>query len=269
MILRGSLTASQRPDVVVDFNETATGQRPHRVQELDTGRDGRQLFLVLGHAGIPIKLFCRGSGTLHVVNTPHRFIFHAPIPLGQVKQRRFDLQQVCLQVGGTQVGWASGIQGVSGGTTCKVGQPDWLAIMPAWWVDLMLPIWGPDPGPDEMLSSGIVAHISAQSEALAQVGAQPQLPAQIGAQLAAPAQMSAQSSAAAPGDAVTPSIIHFANDPSATPLPILGDALLASKLREAKIPVIVVLPRGLSTRRELRWRGGSAPFPRGWVRQSC
>ena len=260
VILRGSLTASQRPDVVVDFNETATGNALTAFKSwIPAGTVDNYSWSWVTQDSDQVVL--PWSGTLHVVNTPHRFIFHAPIPLGQVKQRRFDLQQVCLQVGGTQVGWASGIQGVSGGTTCKVGQPDWLAIMPAWWVDLMLPIWGPDPGPDEMLSSGIVAHISAQSEALAQVGAQPQLPAQIGAQLAAPAQMSAQSSAAAPGDAVTPSIIHFANDPSATPLPILGDALLASKLREAKIPVIVVLPRGSfdQTRAAVERRLGAFP----------
>ena len=154
--------------------------------------------------------------------------------LGQVKPRRFDLQQVCLQVGGTQIGYASGVQGVSGGTTCKVGQPDWLAIMPAGWVDVMLPIWGPDPGPDEMLSTGIVAHINAQSA----------VPVQIDAPSAVPMQMMARSAGSAPDDPVMSSIIHFANDPSAAPLPILGEALLASRLRDAEVPVVVVLPQG-------------------------
>jgi peroxiredoxin len=123
--------------------------------------------------------------------------------------------------------------------------------MPAWWVDLMLPIWGPDPGPDEMLSNGIVAHINAQPEALAQMGGQS----------AAPAQMSERYAAVALDDAVTPAIIHFANDPAAAPLPVLGEALLAARSREAEVPVIVVLPQGVfdQTRAAVERRLGAFP----------
>ena len=225
VILRGSLTASQRPDVVVDVAETASGNA------LTAFKSWVPAGTVNNYAWSWVtkdsdQLVILGGGTLHVVDTPHRFIFSPPKPLGQLRPRRFDLQQVCLQVGGTQIGWASGMQAVPGGTTCKVGEPDWLAIMPAWWVDLMLPIWGPDPGPDEMISNGIVAHITAQPEALPQPDAQP------------------LALAATADEAATPSIIHFANDTSATPLPVLGEALLASKLREAQLPVIVVLPLG-------------------------
>jgi peroxiredoxin len=250
VILRGSLTASQRGDVVVDFAETAAGNALTAFKSwIPAGtvdnyswswvtQDSDQVILPWG-------------GTLQVVNTPHRFIFQAPKSFGNVKQRRLDLQQVCLQVGGTQVGWASGTQSVSGGESCKVGQPDWLATMPGWWVDLMLPIWGPDPGPDQMLSDGIVAHINAQPGALAQMGGQS----------AAPVQMSAQPAADAAATAVTPSVIHFANDPSAAPLPVLGEALLASRLREAEVPVIVVLPQGSfgQTRAAVERRLGAYP----------
>jgi peroxiredoxin len=250
VILRGSLTASQRPDVVVDFGETAAGNALTAFKSwVPAGTVENYSWSWVTQDSDQVIL--PWSGTLHVVNTPHRFIFHAPVPLGNVKQRRLDLQQVCLQVGGTQVGWASGTQSVSGGTTCKVGQPDWLATMPGWWVDLMLPIWGPDPGPDEMLSNGIVAHINAQPEALAQMGVQS----------AAPAQMSAQPAADAAAAAVTPAIIHFANDPSAAPLPVLGEALLASRLREAEVPVIVVMPQGAfdQTRAAVERRLGAFP----------
>jgi peroxiredoxin len=250
VILRGSLTASQRPDVVVDFGETATGNALTAFKSwVPAGTvDNYSWSWVTQDAD---QVILPWSGTQHIVNTPHRFIFHAPQPFGNVKQRRFDLQQVCLQVAGTQVGWASGIQGVSGGTTCKVGQPDWLAIMPAWWVNLMLPIWGPDPGPDEMLSNGIVAHINAQPEALAEMGGQS----------AAPARMGVQSAAAAAVDAVTPAVIHFANDPAAAPLPVLGEALLSGRPREAEIPVIVVLPQGAfdQTRAAVERRLGAYP----------
>ena len=212
VILRGSLALSSRGPVVVDFRETAVGNALTAFKSWIPGGTVEN-YAWSWVTKDPDQIVLPWSGTEHVVNTPHRFVFHPTKQLGPGRQRWVDLQQVCLLVEGTQIGSVSGIHGVSGGTTCSVGRPDWTATMPAWWADLMLPIWGPDPGPEDVLSNGIIAHINARSEATPSV------------------------------NTGTTAVIHFATDPSAAPLPILGDALLASKLRDAEIPVIVVLPQ--------------------------
>jgi peroxiredoxin len=97
----------------------------------------------------------------------------------------------------------------------------------------MLPHWLSDPGPEQILADRILAHINVRTEA------------------------------APSADAGTTAIIHFATNSSEAPLPVLGEALLASRLRDARIPMIVVLPLGSfdQTRDLVEARLGT--FPRG------
>jgi peroxiredoxin len=116
-------------------------------------------------------------------------------------------------------------------TVCQVEKPEWVAVTPPWWADiLMVPVWGPDPGPERILEEAVVAHINVR-----------------------PAD------AVSPG-AATASILHFTGNGMAAPLPPLGDAVARSRHRDAAIPAIVVLPTGSfhQTSAALQERLGSA-----------
>jgi peroxiredoxin len=138
---------------------------------------------------------------------------------------------VCLTVEGTQIGKGA----ISGQdqTSCSFNTPDWMvATLPAWWVNIMLPVWGPDPGPEGILADHIIAHISVPSRV------------------------------APSAETGTAAIVHFAGDSSMVPLPVLGEALLASRLRDAEVPVIVVLPRGSFGQPKARVEARLGLFPR-------
>ena len=229
VILRGSLALSGRPPVVVDFRETEGGKALTAFKSwIPAGTVENYVWSWVSRD--PDSLIPWEGATVQVRNRPHSFIFQPPIQSRHGKQPRVDLQQVCLTVEGTQIGTGA----VSGPdeTTCTVSTPGWLvATMPAWWVDLMLPHWGPDPGPEGILGDQIIAHISVSPQASPSVD---------------------------PGNAA---IIHFASDSSVAPLPILGEALIASRLRDAEVPVIVVLPQGSfeQTRASVEARLGRPP----------
>lgn len=212
VILRGDLALSARQAVVVDLRETEGGKALTAFKSwIPAGTVENYVWSWVSRD--PDSLIPWEGATVQVRNRPHSFIFQPPIQSRHGKQPRVDLQQVCLTVEGTQIGTGA----VSGPdeTTCTVSTPGWLvATMPAWWVDLMLPHWGPDPGPEGILGDQIIAHISVSPQAAPSV------------------------------DAGTAAIIHFASDSSVAPLPILGEALIASRLRDAEVPVIVVLPQG-------------------------
>lgn len=121
VILRGSLTASQRSDVVVDFAETAAGNALTAFKSwIPAGTVDNYSW---SWVTLDSEVILPWGGTLHVVNTPHRFIFQAPKPFGNVKQRRLDLQQVCLQVGGTQVGGHPGSKAYRAASRAKWDNP--------------------------------------------------------------------------------------------------------------------------------------------------
>ena len=100
---------------------------------------------------------------------------------------------MCLRVEGTQHRATPGIANVAGGETCQIEQPDWLAVMPSWWDALLLvPVWGPDPGPEGIIENAITGHINVHVEARSAV------------------------------DRKTSSIIHFTDLQSAAPLSVVG-----------------------------------------------
>jgi peroxiredoxin len=103
---------------------------------------------------------------------------------------------------------------VSGASACWVFWPEWFFMLPAWWANvLMIPVWGPDSGPERVLDAGIVAHVNVRPEK------------------------------GPSAEAKTSVLVHFA-DGHAPPLPAMGEALRRSRYRDAGIPVIVVLPFG-------------------------
>jgi hypothetical protein len=54
---------------------------------------------------------------------------------------------------------------VSGASACWVFWPEWFFMLPAWWANvLMIPVWGPDSGPERVLDAGIVAHVNVRPE---------------------------------------------------------------------------------------------------------
>ena len=126
------------------------------------------------------------------------------------------MYSICLRVEGTRIGYKRDVIGdVSGGSTCQVEQPDWLVATAPPWLDsvLLVPVWGPDPGPEGILDQAILAHVNAAA--------------------ARPAR-----------DARTNAVIHFAGTGSIAPLSVLGGAWLASKRGEIALSLIVVLPQG-------------------------
>jgi hypothetical protein len=135
------------------------------------------------------------------------------------------IHNLCLTVEGSQVGTnAYGQKLVSatfGDGSCSTGQPEWLDIEPAWWTNLlMIPVWGPDPGPESILESGIIAQINVRP----------------GANQGAAAQALRRHTRSSV-------IVHFAGAAGA-PLPALSEALGRSRYRQSAIPVFVVLPAG-------------------------
>ena len=215
IILHGSVTASSRPAVAMDFAPTPDG----------TGLDAFNSWIPAGtidrfvwnwvtpNPANPLPW----AGIVHEVKEPHEFILRWSAKPGQkpweVQPPPWKLYRMCLSIEGTQTGSISGIADVSGGTCCAVGVPEWLFILPAWWAKVLaVPIWGPDPG-EAALDGAIVAHLNVRAEV-------------------------------APAAAVRSSaLIHFA-DGSAPPLPALSEALRRSKHAQAAVPVIVVMPRG-------------------------
>ena len=232
VLLRGSLSLSSRPAVVVDFRETEGGKALTAFKSwIPAGTVENYAWSWVTRD--PDSLLPWQGGKVQVQNDPHSFIFHPPILSGPGKQQRVDLHQVCLTVEGTQVG--KGAVAGPDETTCTISTPDWMvAAMPAWWADLLLPHWGPDPGPEGILADQIAAHISV-------------MPSQ----------------AAPSAETGTAAIVHFASGSSMAPLPVLGEALLASRLRDARIPMIVVLPLGSFDQKRDLVEARLGTFPRG------
>jgi peroxiredoxin len=91
----------------------------------------------------------------------------------------------------------------------------------------MLPVWGPDPAPDGVLDSGIVAHVNVASGAHRQ------------------------------SDARVNSIVHFTDAPSVAVAQDLHEAVLQTTNQNAAISVILVLPLGALKEMAIPVLGGS------------
>ena len=178
------------------------------------------------------------GGTEHEVSRSHSFLFQPQQGGGSPGSEKppaevppWETYQLCLRVEGTRVPSKPGPpEHVSGGTTCQVEQPEWVAIVPSWWDSVLLvPVWGPDPGPESILEGAMVAHVNVRSQSIP------------------------------PPNARTTSLIHFAGTQPRPPLSTLGEALRFSKHRDTNVPIVIVLPLGsfAQTRALVERRWGS------------
>ena len=222
VVLRGTFTASQRPSVVADFAETSDGKALTAFKSwIPAGTVEKYVWTwVSQDTSKPVLPW---NGIEHQVSSKHRFLFkpqssglspgtEQPPPRAALP---WETYQMCLLVEGTQHRATPGIANVTGGQTCQIEQPDWLAVMPSWWDTLLLvPVWGPDPGPEGIVENAIVGHINVH----------------VGAQSAA--------------DAKTGCVIHFTDLQTAGSLSVVGEALGRSRHQDLSVPVVLVLPRG-------------------------
>ena len=222
VVLRGTFTASQRPPVVADFAETSDGKALTAFKSwIPAGTVEKYVWTwVSQDTSKPVLPW---NGIEHQVSSKHRFLFkpqssglspgtEQPPPRAALP---WETYQMCLLVEGTQHRATPGIANVTGGQTCQIEQPDWLAVMPSWWDTLLLvPVWGPDPGPEGIVENAIVGHINVH----------------VGAQSAA--------------DAKTGCVIHFTDLQTAGSLSVVGEALGRSRHQDLSVPVVLVLPRG-------------------------
>jgi AhpC/TSA family len=224
VILRGIFNASQRPSVVVDFVETSNGKALTAFKSwIPAGTVEKYVWSWVSRAdpSTPTSLPMVGD-VEHKKSIKHSFLFapqsSGPPPGAEILEPTplpWTIYQMCLQVEGTQYRATSGIANVSGGETCQIRQPEWLAIVPSWWdAVLLVPVWGPDPGPEQVVENAIVGHTNVRVESLPSTNAK------------------------------SSSIIHFTDLQSEPALPVLGEALLRSKHKDSSVPVVVVLPRG-------------------------
>jgi peroxiredoxin len=222
VVLRGTFTASQRPSVVVDFAETPDGKALTAFKSwIPAGTVEKYVWTWVSQD--PSQPALPWSGIEHQVSSKHRFLFKPQsigTPPGPERPRPraplpWEIYQMCLRVEGTQHRATPGIANVVGGQTCQIEQPDWLAVMPSWLDTLLLvPVWGPDPGPEAIIENAITAHINVHVEARSVE------------------------------DAKASSVIHFTDLRSPSPLSVMGEALLRSKHKDSSVPVVLVLPRG-------------------------
>ena len=224
VILRGIFNASQRPAVVVDFVETSNGKALTAFKSwIPAGTVEKYVWSWVSQAdpSTPTSLPMVGN-VEHKKSIKHSFLFapksSAPPPGAEIFEPTplpWKIYQMCLQVEGTQHRATPGIANVSGGETCQIKQPEWLAVVPSWWdAVLLVPVWGPDPGPEQVVESAIVGHTNVRVEPLP------------------------------PTLAKSSSIIHFTDLQSEPPLSVLGEALLRSRHKDSSVPVVVVLPGG-------------------------
>ncbi|MGE0284379.1 MAG: peroxiredoxin family protein [Rhizobiaceae bacterium] len=209
IILRGAITLSVRPPAVVDVEEFAGGAALTAFKSwIPGGSVARFNWSWIKSTG-DVRLFPWEGAETTVVTDPHRFTIGVGGP-GQPQAG----QRICLEIEGPQDGSPGE---VSGGETCHVEAPWWMGavagVSSALAKILLVPVWGPDPGPDGMLEHAIVAHMNLHSDIHVD-------------------------------ELDMPGIVHFATSGMAGPLPLLNEAVFLSRHRGRPIPVIVVLPRG-------------------------
>ena len=223
LVLHGTLEASQRLPVIVMAADLILDGKAVSALKSWVPAGTIDKFVWSWVSKDPTKPAGPFDGTEHEISRTHSFLFQ-PLTVGgsqgaektEPKAPPWETYQLCLRVEGRQVRSKSGpLENVEGGTTCQIQHPDWTAIVPSWWDAILLaPVWGPDPGPEAVLEDAIVAHVNMRSP-----------------------------TAAVPASRTT-SLIHFSDAQFDAVLPMLGEAVLRSRYRDANLPIIVVLPSG-------------------------
>ena len=72
---------------------------------------------------------------------------------------------MCLHVVGEQGVGATPV-GDSHGEACQVSSGPPVFEMPSWWGRINMPVWLPDPPPDEIMNNAIVAHVNTAAKSL-------------------------------------------------------------------------------------------------------
>ena len=209
IILRGDVTLSTRPSAVVDVAEFAGGAALTAFKSwIPAGSIARFNWSWLESTG-EVSLFPWEAVETKMVTDPHRFTLAVGGP-GKPQPG----QRICLEIEGTQDGSSGEI---SAGEVCHVEAPWWMGVAAgvssALAKILLVPVWGPDPGPEGILEQAIVAHMNLHAD-------------HGGAGLGVPA------------------IVHLARGDVPEPLPLLNEAMLRSRHGDKPIPLIVVLEAG-------------------------
>ncbi|MEE9147497.1 MAG: redoxin domain-containing protein [Candidatus Tectomicrobia bacterium] len=213
MILRGTVSTKSTKGggkVMVHFTETGDGTAFTALQTWIPGGTVEEYTWSWKEGSTK---FLPWIGSVHVA-PPDKHSFILPKPATEPH-----ISRVCLKVVGTEVGPSGTVQPIEGGETCSVSAPSWLvATMPAWW-DLLLPFWGVDPAPEDILENAILAHVDA-------------LP---------------QTAQGAAKGANT--LVHFGVNPSPRPLEALGRAFGKYRRKQTPLAVVLVLPQGSFAKR--------------------
>ncbi len=207
LLLRGTLSAGPRPDVVVHFTKNAAG----------TAFTAFESWIPAGTVtsyswtwAIPPPHGALAGGQTVKALDEDRFILPVPETLPHTSQ-------VCLEIRGTRIGSKPGtLQQVTYGTVCEISAPPWM-LRPsvATAANMMVvPIFGANAPPDSAVDHSIVAHVDARDTG----------------------DLSAE--------ARTNSLIHFTDHEVVSALEIVGEALRGRKPNRAAISVILVLPSG-------------------------
>ena len=228
VVLRGRVTTQTRAAPVASFRETSDG----------TGFTALRSWIPAGWieryywSWLVESIMVPWGQAAQVHSDEHSFIFERPEGLEPETR-------VCLQVVGKQVNRLSGIEGfVSGGETCSANSPELVWMMPAAWVKVMTPLWGPDPVPEAVLEDAIIAHI----DVLGHAGRTTRFGAS--------------------------ALIHFADPKTGPPLGELARVLGERTGRHPAMALFLVMPRGFlsesraAVERRLGSLEGAAP---GWL----
>jgi peroxiredoxin len=220
--LRGKVVISPRPAPIVDFSESSDHKS---VTAFKSWIPGGVIDDFVWSWQIPTGPL-PWNRAVKQLTQKHSFVFDwspKKVPGQGSPPPPWTVFSLCLTIDGSQVATSSAFGGpvsaFSG--SCGTGQPEWFDIEPAWWADLlMIPVWGPDPGQEIILETGIVAQINVR-------------PPVANAAAAQAMRRHMRSSA----------LIHFAGAAS-SPLSILSNAMDRSSHRQSAIPIFVVLPAG-------------------------
>jgi peroxiredoxin len=228
VILRGKAVISPRPAPIVDYTESSDHKS---LTAFKSWIPGGVINDFVWSWLVPTGIF-PWNRALKQLTQKHSFVFDwspKKVPGQFPPPPPWSVFNLCLTIDGSQAATSSTIGGpisASSSGSCSTGQPEWMDIEPAWWANLlMIPVWGPDPGPESVLETGIIAQINVR-------------PAAVNA-----ADVNATAAQSTRKHTRSTALIHFAGAAS-SPLSILSDAVDRSSHRQSAIPIFVVLPAG-------------------------
>ncbi|HEX7071992.1 MAG TPA: TlpA disulfide reductase family protein, partial [Rhodothermales bacterium] len=158
------------------------------------------------------------GGVVRFASEVSRFTLDKPPGIDSV-------DRVCLRVHGTRIRPDGSSEQVSGGAACQIQEPEISFDAPSWFDAVMVPVWTPGADASAAVNEAIAAHVSLQSDR--------------------PSTRPMQNA-----------VIFFPDVDDAAPFDVFTRALLASKRRESRLAVFVILPEGsfAASRRELEAR---------------